>query len=43
MAKEWLNEICPALDARPVDLIADDKGCLAVDCVLSCIDHGMIY
>ena len=42
-AVEWLNEFCPALGLRPVELMQDEQGRLTVNQVLVCIDHGMIY
>lgn len=42
-AIEWLNEFCPALGVRPVELMEDDEGRLALNRVLICISHGMIY
>lgn len=43
MADEWLNDFCPALGVPPVELMDDDQGRLAINRVLICISHGMIY
>ena len=43
MAVEWLNEFCPALGVRPVEVMEDSDGRLAIHRVLTCISHGMIY
>ncbi len=42
-AVRWLHDTCPALSARPIDLIATSRGRRNVENVLACIDHGMIY
>jgi len=43
IANEWLNDFCPALGVRPVELMEDDQGRLAINRVLICISHGIIY
>jgi uncharacterized protein (DUF2384 family) len=43
MANEWLNDFCPALGVRPVELMESDQGRLAINRVLICISHGIIY
>ena len=43
MANEWLNDFCPVLGVRPVELMEDDPGRLAINRVLICISHGIIY
>jgi hypothetical protein len=42
-AVEWLNDFCPALGVRPVEVMEDDDGRRAINRVLICISHGMIY
>jgi hypothetical protein len=43
MANEWLNGFCPALGVRPAELMEEDQGRVAIDRVLICISHGIIY
>ena len=42
-AVRWLHDICPALRARPIDLVGTERGRREVENVLACIDHGMAY
>ncbi|HYL77616.1 MAG TPA: MbcA/ParS/Xre antitoxin family protein [Bryobacteraceae bacterium] len=42
-ALRWLSDSCPALNAHPLDLVADPGGLQDVENVLGCIDHGMIF
>ncbi len=43
MADEWLSAFCPILGVRPVELLDHNEGRLALNRVLICISHGMIY
>ena len=42
-AIEWLEEFCPVLGGRPVDLMGDEQGQKQVNDILVCIDYGLVY